>query len=471
MFKINIKFLFRFTPIIFNILPAFFIARFLGPKVFAEYNLVFVLVTLTTNIFIVPFGLYLNKNSIKLYTKKILSYHLFFFLKYNLFIYLLLSILLYFSGYLIFLKLSVFQYLFFLFGIFFLNPLLQTFLSVLNFLGNSFYYSIFTIGYSLLTITSSLLSIYIYKTSVYYWVIGSTFAQLIVLLLLIIFLINNKYLTLKESNLKEINSTFLRNIFKFSLPLLLTNVVLWVIFQLYKFKLPTLIGLHQTGIYFAGYGLASTFATILESFSYLIIWPVLFKKHERLDFDYNYEINQYIKFILNSLLLIFIVITIFGNYIIKLVLGDSFNSAYIFLILGFVIESMRVLINSFFIKFQIKNNTSPIFYYHLFIAFLFYLFLFVFNKKINVYVLVTSLTLSLIFSLIHFLYKNSKNEFSLNILFRFLFSLVVLYFFSLQTSIAFIIIKYLAGLLLVFIIINSNVKYLKKITTQNPKND
>lgn len=473
MFKINFnaKLLLRFTPIIFNILPAFFVARFLGPKVFAEYNLIFVLVTLTTNIFISPFGSYLNKNTIQLHLSKNLTHNLFFFLIYNSIIYFLLSILFYLSGYLFFLNLSIHQYLFMFFGVLFLNPLLQTLLSVLNFLGNSLYYSFFTIGYSILTICSSLISINIYQTSVYFWVLGSTFAQLIALLLLIIIFLKFKYISLKSLNLKYFNTFFLSNILKFSFPLLLTNIILWIIFQSYKFQLPTLIGLHETGLFLAGYGLASIFASTLESVSNLIIWPALFKKNENFDLDYKYDINEYLKFILNTLFLIFVIIIIYGGLLIKLVLGSSFSASYDFLIFGFVIESIRVLINTVFIKFHINNNTKPIFHYHLFIAIIFYLFLFIFKDIINIYFIITILVFSLIVPLFYFLYIKSKNVIKFNLFYKYFLLSILLYFLSIQSGLPFVVSKYIFSFFIIFVLVSSNIKYLKKILTQNTEND
>jgi O-antigen/teichoic acid export membrane protein len=455
----------RFTPIIFGILPAFFTARFLGPENFAEYNLIFVFVTLTTNIFIAPFGTYLNNNSVSFLKKNILAANLAYFLKYNFIVYLFLSSTLYFYLDLSLINLNFFQLFIISFGIFFLNTLLQTFLSVLNYLGDILFFNIFTALFVVFSIASSLVFIYVFDVTVFNWILGTIIIQFFFLVFLIMYFQLKKYIIFSQINIKDYDFSIIVKIFKYASPLLLTNFTMWIVYQAYKFYLPDLMGLSQAGIFLAGYGLASITASLVERVSLVIIWPVFFKKNENLMSMNNIDLNEYLKFILNCLFVIFIILFIYGDFLISVVLGEDYAESYLYLILGIMAESLRVFINSLFVVYYLKKNTKSIFYYHLFIALLFFLLLFIFRESINVFIIISSLSFSILISITYFLFINNNLKLSLNIKFLIVIGTVftLIYFSSFAGSFFFNISKYCFSSLLVIFLVKKIYNYLKNL--------
>ena len=455
----------RFTPIVFGILPAFFTARFLGPENFAEYNLIFIFATLTTNIFIAPFGIYLNNNSISFLKKNILAINLIYFFKYNFILYIFLFLILFFFLDLSLLSINLTQFFIAALGIFFLNTLLQTFLSVLNYLGDILFFNIFTVFFVVFSIVASLICIYAFELTVFNWILGATIVQFFFLCLLIKYFFIKKYIVYDQINIWSYDFSIIIQIFRYAIPLLLTNFTMWMVYQAYKFYLPSLIGLGETGIFIAGYGIASITTSIVERVSHLIIWPVFFKNNESLELNENVDFNDYLKFILNCLIAIFIIILIYGDLVVAIVLGDAFTGSYSYLVLGFIAESLRVFMNSLFFAFYLKKNTKPILYYHLFVALLFFLLLFIFRESINVFIIVFSLSFSLLISIAYFLFKNNKYKISLNVKFLIVISIffAIIYLTSFQNNFIFNFIKYFISSILFIYLIKLIYNYLEKL--------
>ena len=455
----------RFTPIIFGVLPTFFTARFLGPENFAEYNLIFVFVTLTTNIFIAPYGTYLNNNTVSFLEDGSLSANLLYFFKYNFIVYLLLSSVLYFYLDLSLISLNLLELFIISFGLFFLNTLLQTFLSVLNYLGENLVFNIFTASFVVLTLAASLFGIYAFELTVFNWIIGTILVQFLFLCLVIGYFQRKQYVIFSNFTIKNYDFSIILKIYKYASPLLLVNISIWFIYQSYKFYLPNLIGLSETGIFLAAYGLASITASIVERVSLLILWPTFFRKKESSESMKDSEFNEYLKFVLNCLIVIFMLLFLYGDLLISIVLGEAFSDAYLFVILGFIVESFRVVLNSLFLVFYLNKKTKLILYYHLFIAVVFFSLMLLLKESLDVFIIIVSLSVVLWISITHFLYKNKQYKVTLNLKFIMVACVVagLFYLCSFMTNVFFDIAKYLSSSLLIVFLIARIYNYLAKI--------
>ena len=179
----------------------------------------------------------------------------------------------------------------------------------------------------------------------------------------------------------------------------------------------------------------------------------------------NIDLNEYLKFILNCLFVIFIILFIYGDFLISFVLGENYVESYLYLILGIIAESLRVFINSLFVVYYLKKNTKSIFYYHFFIAILFFILLFIFRESMNVFIIISSLSFSLLISITHFLFINNNLKLSLNIKFLIVISIVftLIYLSSLMGSFFFNFSKYCFSSLLVIFLIKKIYNYLEKL--------
>ena len=312
----------------------------------SSYYLVISIYNFFGSIIIGPFGEYINKIFFKVYSKHSISFFLESFYK-KLFlpvaasalIILIITLYSYFgitNNYFIEIPILVSLMLIFR-GIFDQN------ISFINALGHYKWYSILITSNTLFYFVFSYLFTAYLKPTYFIWTAGFILSNIIFFAVTIYF-----FRTKTKNNKSAHKFLFNPKLLKFVPSLFITNLLLWILTDGFRFFSEFKFGLKQSGVLLLGFALASQIFSIMSNFISPIFSPNLLK-----GFSEETKVNRYLSIknyfikIIPFLILTLFLALIFSKVIISALVDSAkiSNNLLIIFIIGLIVEFLRSLIN------------------------------------------------------------------------------------------------------------------------------
>jgi O-antigen/teichoic acid export membrane protein len=219
----------------------------------------------------------------------------------------------------------------------------STIIPVFNLLGRRTEFVVFSFLTSAANLGFSVaLSVFFSKTA-YYWLLGQIVAQSIITIIALQHF--RKVLSEERASRwwKQIARSDLKVFILFILPLAITSLCYWAQTQSYRIIIERFVGLEYLALIGVGFGLSSRLAAIVESLVQQYFYPAYLK---RITTDKkDNRINAW-SFIAENTIPVYLSIAIFisciAPFLTKILIGDNFQDAYLFVIFGIWIEFFRM---------------------------------------------------------------------------------------------------------------------------------
>ncbi len=236
----------------------------------------------------------------------------------------------------------------------------NTLIPMLNLLGYRKSFVLFTFLTQLCCLIFSFLAVNSIMETALYWFIGQAFSFLIWFLVAMLFF---KTQTKEKLDVSQAFSTLsrerLKGLVTFSLPFVFTNISMWVLNQSYRPVVERLYGLEILGLIGIGLGLSSSLSTSFEYLMQQFYLPNFYKSINSLDQNIR-EKSWNILFtkLVPLYLSVAVFLSIASKFLINLLADTKFESAWVYLSIGAIIEFLRMTNNVFCLAAQSEYNTK-----------------------------------------------------------------------------------------------------------------
>jgi len=312
-----------------------------------------------------PIGLYLNKNYLSSKyngtSKKLLN---FYFI--NTFISVLLgtiiiSIIKWKTN--IVTSVSILNIFFLLFWGTLLNSWLSTCTTLINLGNERLKFITFNISSIALSLLASFLFTYFNQRIAEYWFLGQIVGQSIPFIL--------AWVNLTKSNNKNTDTSIIetpiswKEILPFCLPLSLANIFMWIQNESFRFLIEKYLNLNTLAEIGIGLTLSLSIFTVLESLCHQFYLPIFYKEITMAGNDLGKRENAWAR-MFSSLTPAYIITTLFvvflGPFIMRILADEKYISSYKYLILGGLIQFIRLQSSLFSLAGQGENKNKPLLY-------------------------------------------------------------------------------------------------------------
>ncbi|TEW50703.1 hypothetical protein [Psychromonas algicola] len=239
------------------------------------------------------------------------------------------------------------------------------FLSAANVLVSRITFTIFSVSTLLVSLIASLLLFSLFQSAMA-WLYGAVLVQIIFSLLLYRVLVSKSVFSLDKAKL-AFNKEYLIKVFLFILPVTFTLFLQWGQTASFRLILEHLYSAKILAFISVGLALSNSIFSALDSLATQFYMPLYLKKiTNATKSDRALIWNQ----LANSMFSIYIGVTIyvivFSPYLAKLLVSENFYEAYIYTMIGAVIELFRVSTNLIYMVSQsevkTKNTIGPYFF-------------------------------------------------------------------------------------------------------------
>jgi len=335
----------RILQVIITFLSIKIVTKYLEVSEMGNYYLIMSIVGLYGFFFINPIGQYINRYTHKWYKeKRILNiYFIFnFYVILMSFISLVLTYILYQFG--IGNNIDTFYFIIFISLYVFFNTWNQTIIPMINLLGNTIEFIIFTIFTQILALVLSFLCIKYLEAKGIFWFLGQLMGFGVVAIFSLIYFIKKiqANFDLKDS-INSIKISSIKSIINFSLPLSVGVLFLWMQIQSYSIIVEKYIGAEFLGYLGIGFALAFTISSSFETVVMQYIYPKIYKNMDNNNFQNI--INDIFSIIFPIYFLLAIFVSFFAIYFITIVVDIKYYNSYIYTIFGIWISFFRMLTN------------------------------------------------------------------------------------------------------------------------------
>jgi len=226
------------------------------------------------------------------------------------------------------------------------------FISALNILSKNILFVILTTLTAVVGLSFSLFIVKTFDNSPILWMLGQGIATLIFGLIAVIMI--KKIVTNDNLSFKLNKNEFI----KFSFPILLTNIFIWIMSQSFRFILKGNVDDSILGEMAFGLGMATGLAVAVEYLFHQLLLPHFYAE---LDHESNLREESWNKLFLKSapaFICLAMYMTILSPFIMNVMADAKFKNAFIYFALGSVVELFRMMGSMVNLAFHSEMKTS-----------------------------------------------------------------------------------------------------------------
>jgi len=243
-------------------------------------------------------------------------------------------------------------------GAIFFGTMNQTVIPSLNLLGFSGWFVLLTLATLILSLASAFILTQLFFANASYWLLGLLFGQM----LLAVVGSRVLFVRLLQFNIKTrpiiVSKQSVLSLYGFAWPLAIGAGLGWVQSQGYRYFMEANLGLDQLGLFVVGYGVSAGLIAGFESVLTAYLQPRLYQEANSNDAAKQSRAWQlYAAAIVPSLLLTVALVVILAPELVRIILGENFQSAVQFIIWGALAEAARVLVGIYSLLAHVKMNT------------------------------------------------------------------------------------------------------------------
>lgn len=227
-----------------------------------------------------------------------------------------------------------------------------TFVSMLNILSHNNAFVVLTILTSLVGLALSFAAINIFANDPIYWLAGQG-ASLIFFGIISLVLI--KYQNREQTKVYKINK---KEIYAFCLPILLTNIFVWIMSQSFRFFLKGSVNDSLLGEMAFGLGLAAALAVAVEYLFQQLLFPGFYSALNDTKVDREKSWNKLFAKSAPAYICLIMYMGVLSPFILNILADDKFKGAMIYFSFGAVYELFRMLGNMVNMAFQSEMKTK-----------------------------------------------------------------------------------------------------------------
>ncbi|MBE3609029.1 oligosaccharide flippase family protein [Campylobacter californiensis] len=336
----------RVLQIIIALISIKIATRFLEPIEMGNYYLIMSIIGFYSFFLINPIGQYINRHIHQWHKEKKLM-NVFYI--YNFYITLVSFFVLFFTYVLYELgigdNIEMFYFVLFISLYIYFNTWNQTMISIINLLGNRVTFVLFAVITQIFGLLFSIYFIKYWNSKGIFWTFGQAAGFGLVAVFLLLYFIKKVQSNFSASaSLKMISSNGVKNILKFSFPLYLGVVFLWMQNQSYGVIIEKYISAEFLGYFGVGISLAFAIFGAFEAIVMQYFYPAMYDSMN----DEN-EFKDVINNMLNLVIPLYFALALFVSflsfYFIKILVADNYFEAYIYTIFGAWISFFRASAN------------------------------------------------------------------------------------------------------------------------------
>jgi len=320
--------------------------RYLEASEMGNYYLIISIVLLYILFLINPIGWYIVRYTHKWYKeKRILNIYFIynFYIILMSFISLGLTYILYQFG--IGNNIDIFYFIIVISLYIFFNTWNQTIIPSINLLGNTISFAIFTISTQILALLLSFLCIKYLEAKGIFWFFGQIMGFGVVAIFSLIYFIKKIQANFDLKDIiNSIQLSNIKNIAKFSWPLLVGAFLMWIQTQSYSIIIDKYIGAEFLGYLGVGFALAFAISASFEAILIQYAYPIIYKNMDNKD-KFQNVINDIFNLFALIYFLLAIFVSYFAIYFMTIVVDVKYYSSYIYTIFGIWISLFRILSN------------------------------------------------------------------------------------------------------------------------------
>lgn len=351
----------RVLQIIIALLSIKIATKYLEPTEMGNYYLIMSIVGLFGFFLINPVGQYINRYTHQWYEEKKIMNVFFvfnFYVLFMAFISLFITFLLYKTG--IGNNVDMFYFILFVSLYIYFNTWNQTIIPMINLLGNRVSFLYFTISTQIFGLLLSVYLINYWDFKGVFWILGQIISfGLFAIFALLYFKnkIQNNFDIITAFKMMRYNN--IKSILKFSLPLSLGVLFLWMQTQSYGIIIEKYIGAEFLGYFGVGISLSFAISGAFETIVMQYLYPIMYKRMN----DEN-RFQNTITDILNLIIPIYLLLAIFVSflsfYFIKILVDEKYYDTYVYTIFGIWIAFFRMSANMLANIAHAKLNTKKL---------------------------------------------------------------------------------------------------------------
>lgn len=231
----------------------------------------------------------------------------------------------------------------------------QVIVSGLNLLGHRGWFVALTLATSAASLIAAVLFVVQIASDAETWIFGLLIGQL--LFAAIGWKVFSSKLTTNVA-FARLNDNHIRVLFAFSWPIAISVGLAWAQTQSYRFLMEPSLGLHELGLFAAGYGISAGVISAFESILTTYLQPILYKRISNEDFAGQTRAwNDYSAIIIPTILLVGLFILASTLELTRLLLGSAYSSASQFVVWGVIAELSRVFAGIYGLIAQVRMKT------------------------------------------------------------------------------------------------------------------
>ncbi len=239
----------------------------------------------------------------------------------------------------------------------------QTVIPSLNLLLHRKAFIFFTILSLIIYLLISTLFVNYIETSALYWVFGQIIGLAIGFMMALVFMA--KHVFKMEFRKKNTNFSDFRNVLNFGLPLAAATLFLWILSNSFKMMVDARFGSEGLAYIGLGLGLATSLAGAVESLLMQVFHAHFYKglsKCKTTD-DRSILFQKFINDTIPPISAILFILLVISPFLMSILTHERFYDAYIFLMVGLLVEFLRVSTNiighAAHSEFSTKTNIPP----------------------------------------------------------------------------------------------------------------
>lgn len=170
----------------------------------------------------------------------------------------------------------------------------------------------------------------------------------------LLILLNNNRLRVK------ISKKHIKDIFKFSIPLLPATLGWWVVTGIDRMFISAMLNVSETGLYTVGYQIGLIVSIFVTSFN-AAWWPFLFSKLKNRDFATKRKLVKFTYFYDVIVICIALIVALLGPVLLKYMVGKAFFASGKFILwisIGYAFNGMRYMILNYIYYAKKTHVTS-----------------------------------------------------------------------------------------------------------------
>ncbi|WP_417337231.1 lipopolysaccharide biosynthesis protein [Halobacteriovorax marinus] len=230
-------------------------------------------------------------------------------------------------------------------GIYF-TTLNTLFSPTLNLLNHRVAFVVFGNLTILFNILFSFILITIFESTGFWWFLGQIASHILFTIVSGIYFIKvvkSKIINLPKMETKSVD---FKSVISFALPLSLATLFLWVTNESYRFFIEKYLTLNYLGLLAVGIAVSTKISTAVETLLHQLLHPKFYNDINTIDKSTRGEAwNSFFNLSLPSYISVTFFISFLSPFLLRLLAGESFYSAWDFLIFGAILNLIRMITN------------------------------------------------------------------------------------------------------------------------------